>query len=233
MVDAMAHVIDVVTWTIATIDKDRWPELRACLSTDESTRADRFAHRKDQELYTAAHFLLRQVLSAHGARAPDDWRFAVGDHGKPYLIDNGDDLRFNLTHTTGLVAVAVAKGVELGIDAEWLDRRSPNLNIADHRFSPDEIAWLRSLAADAQQDGFLRLWTAKEAFLKSTGKGLTQALSTFSVRFDPPTITAAAKTASPMRPVQLFEFQPTDRHLLALIALDAATPVQAKIRAYE
>jgi 4'-phosphopantetheinyl transferase len=233
MVTVMARAIDVVTWTMGSIDKGRLPELRAGLTAEETARADRFANRKDQELYIAAHFLLRQVLAAHGRRAPADWRFGVGDHGKPYLIDNGDDLRFNLTHTTGLVAVAVAQGVELGIDAEWLDRRSPNLNIADHRFSPYEIAWLRALAVDAQQAGFLRLWTAKEAFLKATGKGLTQALSTFSVTFDPPTIRSTAETASPMRPVQLFEFQPADRHLLALVALDASTPVHAKIRAYE
>ena len=40
----------------------------------------------------------------------------------------------------------------------------------------------------ARAEGFFRLWTLKEAFIKATGKGLSQDLSSFWFRVDPPAI---------------------------------------------
>src|SRR5208283_5110646 len=103
---------------------------------------------------------------------------------------------FNLSHTAGLVGVAVAgaPAVALGFDLEPLARRAP-LEVAHRCFTESEIAWLDSLPEPARAEGFFRLWTLKEAFIKATGEGLTQDLSHFWFRVHPPAISFAAGIA--------------------------------------
>ena len=49
------------------------------------------------------------MLSSVVARHPRDWRFATNAHGKPDLVRDAGfpPLRFNISHTRGLVAVAL------------------------------------------------------------------------------------------------------------------------------
>ncbi len=180
------------------------------LSAEEQARAGRFAHAKDQNLYRTAHGLLRQILSRHSSIAPADWRFDVAAHGKPILAPGQADLAFNLTHTDGLVAVAVGAHPTIGIDAESLDRRSINPKIGRDKFSSPEIAWLDSHPEPDQADAFLRLWTAKEAFLKATGKGLTRSLSSFTVALE------LGRVQADDGPFTIIEYRPTPRHFLAI-----------------
>ena len=108
--------------------------------------------------------------------------FSPGVHGKPLACLGGNPapVSFNLTHTKGMVAVAVCPVADLalGVDFESLDR-SVDLKVADSYFGPREVAWLMACREDAKPEGFLRLWTLKESFIKATGKGLTQNLASF------------------------------------------------------
>jgi 4'-phosphopantetheinyl transferase len=227
----VTYPVDLASWDLSDFDPARIPAYLPILSPDEIARADRYAHQKDRVLYITAHYLLRQTLSLHAPIKPSDWRFLSGPHGKPALLDNDSALAFNLTHTNGLVAVAVSRGTDLGIDAECSHRRV-NTHIADHRFSDAEITWLKALSPDEQVRGFLRLWTLKEAFLKSTGKGLTQSLSSFTIQFDP--LSIAMKQVEPDWPAtfQLFELRPTPIHFLALALPQKGTPRAINWRAY-
>ena len=200
--------IDLVYWAVEP-DSGSAPWIDRTLSPGEHVRAQRFAHAKDQNLYRTAHALLRQVLSRHSAVAPADWRFDAAAHGKPVLAPGQAELSFNLTHTEGLVAVAVSSGKAIGIDAESLDRRSINPAIGRDKFSPAEITWLESHAAPDQAAAFLRLWTAKEAFLKAIGKGLTRSLSSFTVEWEPGRVQADDGFWT------IVEARPTPRHFLA------------------
>ncbi len=118
---------------------------------------------------------------------PAAWRFAAevreGGRGKPVALQDGvpAPLSFSLSHTDGLVGVGVVPGADrlLGFDAEKLDRETPSMDAADRYFHPEERRWLRALPAERQAEGFLRLWTLKEAFIKATGQGLAQDLSAF------------------------------------------------------
>ena len=85
------------------------------------------------------------------------------------------------------MAVAAVAGLHLGFDIEPLGRRAP-MEVARRYFTAAEIAWLDGLPAAARGEGFFRLWTLKEAFIKATGKGLTQDLSRFWFRVHPPSI---------------------------------------------
>ncbi|SDG35223.1 4'-phosphopantetheinyl transferase superfamily protein [Thalassobaculum litoreum DSM 18839] len=54
-----------------------------------------------------------------------------------------------------------------------------DLSIADSYFAPPELDWLRAQGEAERGGAFMTLWTPKEAFIKATGKGLSQELDRF------------------------------------------------------
>ena len=177
--------IVALTVAVDAIPEAIWPRLTALLDAAEQERAARFRFDPDRRQYQAAHALKRLMLTAaaKGAVAPQAWAFAAGAHGKPRVAPD-DEPRFNLSHCDGLVACAVSRSTEIGLDVENTGRR-PALELARAYFAPAEQAWLQRLAPAAQLHGFFQLWTLKEAFIKATGKGLAQPLDAFSFAFDP------------------------------------------------
>lgn len=181
----MSGRVRIRIWTMSTAGLTEPAVAAWCtvLDADEHTRADRFVFGHHRLTYIAAHALTRIALSAiSDGTHPAAWRFVAGAHGKPvaWLGDRPAPLTFNLSHTDGMVGLAVMPmaGHALGFDLEALDRKV-TLDIADRYFCPQEIAWLAALAEADRPSGFLWLWTLKEAFIKATGDGLAQDLATF------------------------------------------------------
>jgi 4'-phosphopantetheinyl transferase len=183
---------------------------RQLLSDDERARAERFVFERDRRDFTAAHALLRSTLSRYADVPPTAWRFETAANGKPFLAAQDSsraqpesarpELRFNLSHTHGLVACVVADGCDVGIDVESIDRRL-DLALANRFFSAVETAWVKAAPPEDGVRRFLELWTLKEAYLKAIGKGLWHPLDTviFEVGEDgditfrpPPGVDAAA-----------------------------------------
>lgn len=162
---------------------------RDVLDDDERARAARFAVARNRVEYIAAHALARALLSAETGEPPRAFRYRAGDKGKPAALCDGRrlDVHFNLSHTGGLVAVAATCGIELGLDVEAIDRKV-ELAVADRYFFGAEARWLATLEPERRPEGFLRLWTLKEAYIKATGRGLSQALDEFWFDVDPPRI---------------------------------------------
>ena len=188
-----AHAVAVRVWTMATTgldeaDVSRWAGV---LDAAERERAARFVFPHSRITFIAAHALARAALAAVTGASPPSLGFAAGAHGKPEALLEGRPagVAFNLSHTEGLVGVAVAAqgGVRLGFDVEPLARRAP-LAVAPRVFTAGERAWRGALPAAERGEGFFRLWTLKEAFIKATGKGLTQDLSSFWFQVFPPVI---------------------------------------------
>ncbi len=172
---------------IAEASIEPWSGL---LDDTERDLAARFVFSRNRIEYVAAHVLMRSVLRAMLPGCPPaTWRFVPGEHGKPelWIGDRSAPVSFNLSHTHGMVGVAAvaAAGCALGFDVEALDR-AVTLEIADHYFCPEEVAWLYRQAPPDRMDGFLRLWTLKEAFIKATGEGLARDLASFWFEPMPP-----------------------------------------------
>jgi len=153
--------------------------------------------------------LLRSLLSEvlremPECRPPLAWRFTAGAHGKPELASGqAVDVSFNLSHCRGLVAVVVAAGVDVGIDVESPERHPfDDMSIARAHFTPAEQDHLLAIGDDAgRRRAFLELWTAKEAFIKAMGEGLSMPLDSFGVdlarsRYDTEALPAAARDRS-------------------------------------
>src|ERR1700742_4535951 len=79
---------------------------RSMLDEDELGRADKFHFSIDRETFTAAHALMRAMLSEATGEPGTALNFTSGQHGRPELASSypTGKLRFNISHTRGLVA---------------------------------------------------------------------------------------------------------------------------------
>lgn len=86
-------------------------------------------------------------------------------HNKPY-IKNGNGVKFNISHTDGLVAIGFSRK-ELGVDIEKVNDIFEFEDILENCFTSEEI---KTIGFDAPM--FYKYWTVKEAYLKYEGHGL-------------------------------------------------------------
>ena len=198
----MAALIDQPTYTLEPHGVDIWlcyenqiddASLLRCyeglLSEDERQKRSRFYFAEDRHRYLVTRAMVRSVLSLYRPSQEQDWFFSTNEYGKPFI--SSESLQFNISHTKGLIVMAVSEDFELGIDVEHEARKNTGAEIADRFFSPIEIEQLRQTDPDA----FLDFWTLKEAYIKAQGKGLALPLDSFSfvldqqqIRFQSPAI---------------------------------------------
>lgn len=191
------------------------------MNPEEAARQARFLFARHRHQFLVARALVRTTLSRYGDLPPAAWQFVNNAYGRPDIDPTHElgDLRFNLSHTDGLVAVAVGRG-EIGVDVEDTWRRSHTDQIAEHFFAPGEVAGLRGLPQARQHGRFFELWTLKEAYIKARGMGLAISLHHFAYDLDGPGIGLAIDPVLGDTPEgwQFFLDAPTDRHRLALAA---------------
>jgi 4'-phosphopantetheinyl transferase len=187
---ASRHDIDIwLTYYNETIDDRQLPGLRSLLSDEEAARERHFYFADDRKRYLVTRAMVRMLLSRYAPIAPERWVFSKNAYGRPVIADaiaaaetEARDLFFNLSHTRGLIALAVTRGRELGVDVENIAARTVSLDIAKH-FSATEVAELSRVAPDRQQDRFFEYWTFKESYIKARGMGLSLPLNGFSFEF--------------------------------------------------
>jgi 4'-phosphopantetheinyl transferase len=174
------------------------------LDESERARAARFATPELRLRWTIARGALRTILASYLGVAPRDVRIVArpctacgGPHGKPALADPADALRFNLAHTRDLLVVAVARGREVGVDAEPVTSERSVASTAHVWLAPAEAATVDGVPPSAREQTLLRLWTLKEAYLKAVGTGLNTDLRTVVVSL---TGNAARLEAAPEEP---------------------------------
>lgn len=171
---------------IDAADATAQERLATYLSREERQRMEGYRRQRDRLLYLTAHGRLREVLSVYEAIAPARWEFRSTEAGRPEIASplGAGDLRFSLSHTDGLVAIAVSRLAACGIDIE---RLRPDLDPAPYLWgtlAPSEASWFRHLPRSARCHCFVRLWTIKEALLKGLGRGIATDLPAVSVDRD-------------------------------------------------
>jgi len=152
------------------------------LSPDEKAKKDRFHFAQHRHQYLVSRALVRTTLSRYVPYPPEKWAFSINEHGRPEIIRSKElpPLRFNLSHTPGIVACAVVLHRDIGVDVEDMDRKVGIRQIANRYFSPSEIVALNSLSETERRIRFFQYWTLKESFSKAKGVGLTLPLHQFA-----------------------------------------------------
>ena len=153
-----------------------WIELRQFdeslvkyLGPAERTRLAAFVNERDRRRFAIGAAAVRLAAARYlDARPSAVWidrmcsRCGAGN-GKPRLPDTG--MYVSVSHSGALMGVALAQGVDVGLDVEgYSDRARPRL--AARILADDE-----ERPSDTRQ--FLRYWTRKESAVKATGDGLS------------------------------------------------------------
>ena len=142
---------------------------RRDLDTLPPERKERvLACRKDDDgmRIACAGYLLQAALAEEGITHPV---FEKNQWGKPGLTDS--PIHFSLSHS-GFWVVCAVSDTPVGVDIQ--QKRA--MDKVARRFFPEA----------GTVDDALRLWTAKEAYLKLLGRGLTMPLDSFTVQLGEP-----------------------------------------------
>lgn len=205
------------------------------LSPEERAQHERFRFDKHKHTYLVSHALVRSALSLMTQVEPAKFSFKTNAYGKPFIATpiQHETLHFNLSHTDGLVAVAISKHTALGIDVENKDRQVLTQSLAEQFFAPEECHAVAQASEHEHSTKMLEFWTLKESYIKAVGMGLSIALDSF-----------AFELAKPPKPAHLIRLdaqaderdawrfwqgQPTENHLMALaFKPEHANPVAIK-----
>lgn len=176
--------VDLAAW-----DKEA-DSLRELLDTTERQRAARFKFPEPRNQFLISRALLRRALGSYLRLQAHEVRFRTTANGKPELAANPDvrvndlhpdDLRFNLSHTDGAAVFAIVRRRQVGVDVERIRRGTNAIELAERFFSHPEVQWLQSQPTAEHIPSFYSCWTAKEAYIKAHGEGLSMPLSGFGV----------------------------------------------------
>jgi 4'-phosphopantetheinyl transferase len=207
------------------VDEGLHGAYRAILSEEERNQQHRFYFPRDRIRYLVTRALVRTVLSRYlPMLSPREWVFGTNDYGRPCIANPTlahSSLRFNLSHTHSLIALALTHEREVGVDVENIFDRPAPVDLADRFFAPREVADLASVPIRQQQDRFFEYWTFKESYIKARGMGLSIPLERFSLRYPTDSTVELAIDAElgddPER-WQLWQFRPRPQYVLALCA---------------
>lgn len=194
-------------WLPATGEVDVWLTRLTEMPLDAGPRGESRRERVMRQR-VQQQFFLRLLLAAYLGCPGKSLQLARSDRGKPMLSGEHAEspLRFNVSHSGDWLAVAVADGVEVGIDIET-ERRLPRAPLLARRFlSAREAEWIIGLDEPFRSRQFLRQWTARESLVKAQGCGLAGCLREMELDWQPPAIRslpAAWAAASEMTMIPL------------------------------
>ena len=115
-----------------------------------------------------ALLLLSKLLGKIGTDV-DSLVLCRDKNGRPYFENSSLD--FSVTHSHGVVAVALSDSGRVGIDVESSNMTPERAEkLAERYLSKEEASSLSSV------EDFLRVWTEREAYVKQSGTPLADAL---------------------------------------------------------
>ncbi|ERT64467.1 4'-phosphopantetheinyl transferase superfamily protein [Peptoniphilus sp. BV3AC2] len=124
--------------------------------------------------YLVSRAILNLALKGLLEKEIDDLTVKRDKNNKPY-VESTLGLKFNISHTEGLVLLAFFKR-EVGVDIEKINYKFEFKDILENCFTKDEITNI-----DNNIISFYRYWTAKEAYLKCDGIGLIRNLKEIEI----------------------------------------------------
>ena len=176
-----AHAVHV--WR-ADLNSAHLLRLEQSLSADERKRASRFRFARDRDRFVGARGLLREILALYLSASPRRLRFGYSARGKPYLAgEEHSALRFNVSHSSDTMLIAIAHMREVGVDVESVHTNDGSAMEEVHEMvlSEPEKQALARFSGEDKRTTFLRFWTLKEAYIKADGRGVSLPLDRLDV----------------------------------------------------
>jgi phosphopantetheinyl transferase len=192
--------LDVWCWRMPRAPASPFARSDAWLDDAEHERLERFTDSAARERYRTAHQFLRWVLAAYVGGPEAEVHIRRDPGGRPRLAASGRGAwEFSLSHARDLVAVAVARGVAVGVDVESTRSLTQvgwsQVFGLDAAFEGAELAAIRAMPLSTARPEIVRLWTLKEALAKAVGKGIALPLRVAAF----PLLTAAGAAGAALR----------------------------------
>jgi 4'-phosphopantetheinyl transferase len=179
----MMPVFENDGWEVLTfmldVEQDTIREIGVCLNEEERRRAQGLRLERDRRRFVATRGQLRRVLASKLEISPSDVELEYGRLGKPRLSHRMPrrNLRFSVSRSEDVAAIAVSTRQELGVDIEAVLPVPEADEIASLSLSPSEFGSYAALGPQDRLEGFLLRWTRLEAVSKALGCGLGQSLA--------------------------------------------------------
>jgi 4'-phosphopantetheinyl transferase len=220
--------VDIWLTSLSGISDHLLHRYEQLMSEDEHARWRRFLVAHAQLQHLVARALVRTTLSRYFDVPPQSWQFAANRYGRPYVTAPRQfrPVRFNLSHTSGLVVCAVAKARAIGIDVENITRDTEFADVAPRVFSPVELSSFRRTAPEMQREIFFAYWTLKESYIKARGMGLSLALDGFwfDLAGASPRVHFTERCPDDSERWQFRQYAPTADHRLAIAVAGVKEP---------
>ncbi|MCB1535354.1 MAG: 4'-phosphopantetheinyl transferase superfamily protein [Rhodoblastus sp.] len=164
------------------VRRRRRPEIEPlALSFDyPGGRVDIFVARLEQpahDLSPARAALARRLVARRAGCAKNDVVLGHDPEGAPRIVAPAAPLHLSLAGRDDIVAAAVADD-RVGVDVETI---TTPFETPRNILHPAEQAALEA-AGEGRHDAFLRVWTAKEAYVKALGEGFAREPSGIEIR---------------------------------------------------
>lgn len=156
----------------------QWEAFLKTLPQERRQKAQSCRQKEDRIRSIGAGWLLQYALERAGILR-EGQVFRNNQYGKPELAER--QVQFSLSHGGNWAVCAVGKS-PVGVDVE-----SPrcSMEVAARWFPQEEVSPVEKLPREEQKWTLCRLWTAREAFLKALGCGLTIPMNSFGVELRP------------------------------------------------
>jgi len=139
------------------------------LSADEKEKLYKIIIPLEKKRRAKSRILLRLILANYLKITPSEVAFKYDENGKP-IVKN---ISFNISHSGNYLAVLIDSCRAIGVDIEHELRSGKVVNsLAKRFFSEQEFNAIKNIKSTEQSILFNRIWTLKEAVLKSTGEGI-------------------------------------------------------------
>lgn len=149
----------------------------------------------DRKRSLAGDILVKKYLSKMYGITKEKIEIKKGKHGKPYVLNL--PAHFNISHSGNYVVVAISD-CPIGIDLEIIKDFSAIL--AKKLFNDDELKYISGAGPSRKkflmQKSFYEIWTAKEAYLKYVGNGISGGVNSLSFSLEGDKLTPNKKDIS-------------------------------------
>lgn len=197
-------------------------QLATLLSTDETARADKFHFLEHKRRFIVARGILRELLGNYLEISPNKIEFEYSDRGKPRLAASmgNSSIQFNVSHSLEYALYGFTNNHLIGVDLEFLREMRDATELAERFFTHQEFQLIANLTHEEQQKAFFQLLTAKEAYLKAIGTGLSNSLTDIEITFDcaeKPKLLSVGENIATVGNWSMYHFVPAANYIAAII----------------
>lgn len=152
---------------IDDVSESEYEKYYSLLAEEKKKRIDDMRFEKDKRLSVCGEMLARKMLANELSIKPEDIVILTDSGGKPYAKDC--DIYFNISHSADTVACALSD-CPIGIDIEKM--RGIDDKLIKYVCTDEELEYVYS-DIELKTQRFFEIWTAKEAYFKCYGTGIT------------------------------------------------------------